>query len=173
VEAPLPQGVLKPCAFESAKHTDCPLFHIRTQVKKPPRGEEGEEHPRKRGLEDGAFFVGGFPPGVRKLEVDGSQGARGKEPGDIEAGIQLQDLEVLEFALLGAEAGFAGKFFAPLEGNVGDMGVGFAIGEGEAAQAAADFQLKGPLEAKDARPVQGRLNVGKFQSSWLWTQGDT
>jgi len=125
------------------------------------------------GEENSAFLVGGFPPWVRKLKVDAGEALGCKQEGDIASCVELKDLQVKELTFLGAVAYLAGIFFTPLKSDIGDMGVGLAISEGEASHAAAYFQLKGAREAENMFPVWGHRAVIKFKEGRLWTQGDT
>jgi|GEM_PF-6291103 len=167
------QWILEPRIFERPKHAGGAAFHIRTQVKEASRGEEGEEEVGEGGEEEGAFLVGGFPPWVRKLQVDTGEAVGGKELRDIEACVELEDFEVKEFAFLSAEGGFACIFFTPFKSDISDMWVGFAVGESEAGQAAADFQFEGAFKAKEAGPVEGQWGIGQRKRCRLWTQRDT
>ena len=173
VEAPPPEGVLEADTFECLKHRGCALLHIRPQVKEATGGKEAKEGLGEVRQEDGAFFVGIFPPRVRKLQVDAGEALRLEEPGNMEARIQLHDEEVKKPEFLCAEGGFAREFFTPLEGDVGDMGVGLAIGEGEAAEAAADFHLEGAVKPEEGSPVRGCWGFKELEARRLCAQRGT
>jgi hypothetical protein len=114
-------------------------------------------------LDEAAFLVAGFWPGVGEVDVEGGEGGvwdMAAEPPD---GFAMDHAGVGGGVAAEAVGGEFGVLFGPLDADEVVLGMSLCDGEEEGAFAGADFEFNGVVVAEDAGPGDFAGFVGEAE----------